>query len=122
MNTTNLPGGEEHGIGFRLNEPALGLGLTGKVDLSAVYRENCAFLLREPAHDCRADHPSVTGNENAPVCQFKRRRQGHAKELGLRLTADRISIARQALRTRALLGARHDRPFPSTLDFNPGSV
>jgi hypothetical protein len=61
----------------------------------------------------------VTGNENAPVCKFKQRRQGHAAQLGL---TNRISIARQALRTRALLGARHDRPFPSMLDFNPGPV
>ena len=55
-------GGQEHGLGPRIGDPGLDVGLAAKVEPVAIDRDDLAGFALEAPDQGRADHAAVTGD------------------------------------------------------------
>jgi hypothetical protein len=65
MNAADPCGRQEHGIGLVRDEPALCRILTGEIERVALGGDHLATLRLQAAHQRRADHAAVAGDEDA---------------------------------------------------------
>jgi hypothetical protein len=70
--TTDLRCRQKHRLRPHLRKPAEHRGLIAQIDFASAHRQQFDVLLRQPAHQRRADHPAMAGHEYGLAFQLKR--------------------------------------------------